>query len=62
MAHRTGGLCPSSTVGLEETHQVCEGPLKGAMSAQKVLHGSETENGDCLGETEEKSVSLTRGQ
>ena len=36
-------------------------PLKGAVSAQKALRGSETETRELLGGTEENSVSQMRG-
>ena len=35
--------------------------MKGAVSAQKALQGSETETRELLGGTKEKSISLTRG-
>ena len=45
----------------EATHKASQGPLKGAVSAQKALQGSETETRELLGGVEEKSVSLLRG-
>ena len=36
-------------------------PLKGAVSAQKALQGSETKTRELLEETEEKKVSLHKG-
>ena len=43
------------------TDEVSRGPLKGAMSAQKALQGSEMEKRELLGGTEESSVSSMRG-
>ena len=40
-------------------HEASPGPLKGAVSAQKALQGSETETRELLGGTEEKSIALT---
>ena len=40
---------------------LCLRPLKGAMSAQNALQGSETETRELLGGTEEKIISPTRG-
>ena len=45
----------------EATHKASRGPLKGAVSAQKGLRGSETETRELLGGTEENSVSPMRG-
>ena len=45
----------------ETTHEASWGPLKGAMSAQKALQGSERETRELLGGTTENSVSPTRG-
>ena len=42
-------------------HEASRGLLKGAVSAQKALGGSETETRDLLGGMEENSVSSTRG-
>ena len=42
---------------LEVMHEASRGPLKGAVSAQKALRGSETEKRELLGGTEEKSMS-----
>ena len=53
--------CPCFSVALEATHEASQGPLKGAMSAQKSLQGFETEARELLGGTEEDSVSPTRG-
>ena len=54
--------CPCFSVVTEATHQVSRGPLKGAVSAQKALQGSETETRELLGGMEEeKGVSPARG-
>ena len=53
--------CPCISIVPEAMHEASRGPLKDAMSAQKVLQGSETETRELLGGTEEKSVSPTRG-
>ena len=53
--------CPCVSVVLEATHEVSQGPLMGAVSAQKALQGSETETRELLGGTEENHVSPTRG-
>ena len=45
----------------EATHAASRGTLKAAVSAQKVLEGSETETRELLGGTEVKSVSPTKG-
>ena len=45
----------------EATHEANRGPLKGAVSAQKALQGSETETRELLGGTEENSDSPMRG-
>ena len=45
----------------EATHEVSQGPLKGAVSAQKALQGSEMETRELLGGTEENIVSPTSG-
>ena len=37
-----------------------QGQLKGVVSAQKALHGSETETRELQGGTENKSISLIR--
>ena len=42
-------------------HEATRGPLKGDVSAQKALQGSETDMRELLGGTEENSVSPTRG-
>ena len=42
-------------------HQASQGPLKGAVSAQKALQGSETETRELLGGMEENSVFLMTG-
>ena len=54
--------CPCISVVQEAMYKASQGPSKAAMSAQKALHGSETEMRELLGETEENSVSLTRGR
>ena len=41
--------------------KVCQGPLKGAVSTQKALQGSETEMKELMGGRSEKSISLSRG-
>ena len=41
--------------------EASRGPLKGAVSAQKALQGSETETRDLQGATEENSFFLIRG-
>ena len=46
---------------LEAPHEVSRGPLKGAVSAQKFLQGSEMETRELLVGTEEKSISPIRG-
>ena len=48
-------LCP------EATHEASQGPLKGAVSAQKAIQGSETKTRELLGGTEEITVSPTGG-
>ena len=40
--------CPCISVAPEATHEASRGPLKGAMSAQKALQGSETETRELL--------------
>ena len=45
----------------EATHKAGQWPLKGAVSAQKAIQGSETETRELLGGTEEKSFPPTRG-
>ena len=42
-------------------HKASQGPLRGAVTAQKALQGPKTEGRELLGGTEEKSVSPTRG-
>ena len=54
-------LCPRFSGVLKATHEASRGPLKGTVSAQKPLQGSETETRQLLGGTEENSVSPTRG-
>ena len=54
------GIC-KKTVVPEATYEASRGPLKGAVSAQKALRGSETETRELLGGTEENSVSPIRG-
>ena len=49
--------CPCFSVVQEATQEVSLGTLKGTVSAQKARKGDE----EMLGETEEKSISLTRG-
>ena len=51
---------PLFSVVPEATHEASRGPLKGAVSAQKALQGSETETRELLGGMEENSVSPTR--
>ena len=51
-----GGVLVFSVVP-EAMHEASRGPLKGAVSAQKVLQGSETETRELLGGTKETSVS-----
>ena len=51
--------CPCFSVVPEATHEASRGPLKGAVSAQKALQGSETETRELLGGTEEKSATPT---
>ena len=51
-------MAPCISVVPEATH---EASLKGAMSAQKALQGSETETRALLGGTVENSVSPMRG-
>ena len=46
----------SFSVVPEEAHESSRGPLKGTVSAQKVLQGSEMETMELLGGTEEYSV------
>ena len=53
--------CPCISVVPEATHEASRRPEKGAVTAQKVLRGSETETRELLGGTEENSVSLMRG-
>ena len=51
--------CPCfSVVVLEATDEASQGPLKGALSAQKALQVSETEARELLGGMEEKSFTL----
>ena len=52
--------CSCFPVVLEATHEVSQGPLKGTVSAQKALQGSEKETRELLGGTEETCVSSTR--
>ena len=42
----------------DSTHKVRRGPLKGSVSAQKVLQGSGMKTGELLGGTEEKSTYI----
>ena len=53
--------CPCISVVLQATHMASRGSLKGAVSAQKALQGSETETRELLGGTEENSVPPMRG-
>ena len=53
--------CPCISVVLEATHEASWGPLKGSVSAQKALQGSEKETRRLLGGTEDNSVSPTTG-
>ena len=53
---------PCISVVPEGTHEASRGSLKGAVSAQKALQGSETETRELLGGTEENSVFPMRGQ
>ena len=50
--------CPCISV---VKHGADRGPLKGTVSAQKALQGSETETRELLRGTKEKSISLSRG-
>ena len=50
----------SALKSTEAKHKASRGPLKGAVSAQKALQGSETETRELLGGTEENSVSTMR--
>ena len=45
----------------EATHEASQGFLKGAMSAQKALQGSETEARELLGGTKKNSVHPEKG-
>ena len=45
----------------EAMQEESRGPLKGAVSAQKALQGSETETRELLGGTENNSVSSMMG-
>ena len=49
--------CPCFFVVPEATHKASRGPLKGTVSAQKALQGSETETRELLGGAEVNSVS-----
>ena len=60
LAHHAS-WCPCISVVPEATHEASRGPLKGAVSAQKAVEGSETETRELLGGTEENSVSPIRG-
>ena len=53
-------LCPYISVVPEAMHEASQGPLKGAISAQKAHQGSETETRELLGGTTENSISPTR--
>ena len=48
------GQCPCYSVVSKVTHEASEGLLKGVVSAQKALQGSETETKELLGGKEEK--------
>ena len=52
---------PCISVVPEATHKASQGPLKGAVSAEKALQGSETETGELLGGRKEIIVFPTRG-
>ena len=54
-------LCPCFSVVPKATYEASQGPLKGTVSAEKALQGSETETRELLGGTEEKSISPMRG-
>ena len=54
-------LKPCISVVPEARHKARLRPLKGAVSTQKALRGSETEMRELLGGTEENSVSPMRG-
>ena len=56
---RPARRCPGISVVPEAMHQASQGPSY-AVSAQKALQGSERETWNLLGETEEKSITLTR--
>ena len=53
--------CPSTSGVVDATHKANQGPLKGAVSAQKAIQGSKTETRELLGGTKESSVSPMRG-
>ena len=53
--------CPCISVVLEAMQEASCRPLRGAVSAQKALRGSETETRELLGGTEENIVSPIRG-
>ena len=50
-----------SLFGLEATHESIRGPLKGTVSAQKDLQGSETETKELLGGTGERNIIHKEG-
>ena len=52
--------CPCISVVPEATHKASRRPMKGAVSAEKALKGSETETRELLGGMEEMIVSSTR--
>ena len=56
LARHTWG-CPCFCVAPEAMHEASQGPLKGAMSAQKALQESEKATRELLEETTENSVS-----
>ena len=53
--------CKESRAPSGVPHKASQGPLKGAVSAQKAPQGSEMEMRELLGGTEEKIISPTRG-
>ena len=55
------GVIFKNVCNLGHPNEASRGPLKGAVSAQKALQGSETETRELLGGTEENSVSPVSG-
>ena len=62
--HLLGHICWCLCISVDPDSgsNMCRGwgPLRGAVSAQEALQGSETETRELLGGTEEISISLTR--